>query len=83
MDNLVCIHTCSREEAAVVAGLLKASGIEVFLHEENPAHMRPFSDKKPVIRVMVPREAADFAYQIIKDSQDKDFSDFEQSAEIE
>lgn len=83
MDNFVCVHSCSREEAAVIAGLLKASDIEVHLIEEAPAHLRPFSDRKTTIRVMVPRNAADFALQIITDAQDQDFSDFEQSCEIE
>jgi|GEM_PF-1905448 len=83
MDSFVCVHTCPREEAAVISGLLKASGITVHLLEEAPAHLRPFSAKKTMVRVMVPRDAADFAYQIITDAQDKDFSDFEQSAEID
>jgi hypothetical protein len=81
MDRFVCIHTCGREEAEVVAGLLRASEVEVHLIEEAPAHLRPFSAKKTTVRVMVPRDAAEFAYQIIKDAQDQDFSDFEQSAE--
>ncbi|MBN2379155.1 hypothetical protein JXM67_05080 [candidate division WOR-3 bacterium] len=82
MNDYVCVHTCAREEAAVIAGLLKASGIEVHLLEEAPAHLRPFSAKKTMVRVLVPRDAADFAYQIITDAQDnKEFSDFEQSAE--
>lgn len=81
MDKFVCIHTCGREEAAVIAGLLRASEIEVHLIEQAPAHLRPFSAKKTMVRVIVPREAAEFAYQIIQDAQDKDFSEFEQSAE--
>ncbi|MBD3287039.1 hypothetical protein GF359_10320 [candidate division WOR-3 bacterium] len=83
MEDYVCVYTCGREEAAVISGLLEASGIEVHLLEEAPAHLRPFSSKKTMVKVLVPREAADFAYQIIKDAQDKDFSDFEQSAEID
>jgi len=82
MDQFVCIHTCGREEAVVIAGLLSASEIEVHLIEEAPAYLRPFSAKKTMVRVIVPREAAEFAYQIIQDAQDKDFSEFEQSAEI-
>jgi len=82
MDRFVCVYTCSREEAAVIAGLLKASDVEVHLLEEAPAHLRPFSSKKTMVRVMVPRDAAEFAYQIIKDAQDQEFSDFEKSAEL-
>jgi hypothetical protein len=81
MDQFVCIHTCPREEALVIAGLLRASDVEVHLIEEAPAHLRPFSAKKTMVRLMVPREAAEFAYQIIQDAQDKDFFEFEQSAE--
>jgi len=81
MDSFVCIYTCSREEAAVIAGLLRASEIEVHLFEQAPAHLRPFSSKKTMVKIMVPRNAAEFAYQIIQDAQDKDFSEFEQSAE--
>ncbi|NLI97593.1 hypothetical protein GX441_02905 [bacterium] len=81
MDRFICIHTCSREEALVIAGLLRASEITVHLLDEASDHLRPFSDKKPVVKIMVPREAAEFAYQIIKDSQEQDFADFEQSAE--
>jgi len=83
MNNFVCVHTCPREEAMVIQGLLRASGIEVHLMEESPGHLRPFSNKRPMMRVLVPHGAADFAFQIIQDSQNKDFSDFEQSAEKE
>lgn len=82
MDNFVCIHTCSPEEGAVIAGLLRASEIEVHLLDKGPGHLHPFSAKKPMVEVMVPRQAADFALEIIHDAQDSDFSEFEQSAEI-
>lgn len=82
MDELICIHTCSREEALVIAGLLQASEIKVHLMDESPAKLRPFSNKKPMVRIMVPPQAADFALEIIHDAQDSDFSEFEQSAEI-
>ncbi len=81
MDRFICVHTCPREEALVIAGLLRASEIAVHLIEDSPGNLRPFSDKKPVVRIMVPREAAEFAYQLIRDSQEQDFADFEQSAE--
>ncbi len=82
MDSLVCIHTCPREEALVIAGLLQASEIKVHLLDEAPAKLRPFSNRRNMVRVMVPRKAAEFALQIIHDAQDSDFSAFEQSAEI-
>ncbi len=84
MDNAVCIYECSYEEALVIAGLLQASEIEVHLLEDKSVKLRPFSEKKPSTKILVSRETADFAYQIIKDaSQNKEFSDFEQSAELE
>lgn len=81
MNNMVCIHVCPREEALVVAGLLQASEVKVHLLEDPDVPLRPFSTKKPMVRVLVPREAAEFALQIIQDAHDQDFADFEQSAE--
>ena len=60
-------------EAALVKSLLEASGIKVFMYDENTARLNPFySSAIGGIKLMVPDEDVDRAREVLQEYREKE-----------